>query len=208
MSPRKNSALSFVSLVASISCVWLYETANVVASPAPPKMSKAYYEQEKFETKLGAALVFYRDGKVSECEKRLRTILQATTDVARRQQIIGYLALIKYDSGDHDAAATLFAQATANRTVPIHSDVLLRYQDYLRSKGLKKQVEALDKLADKFPPAVGTCTMSKDGTLRLVLHMMTPSEYSPSSKDYLSMLGHVGPLKAGGSDRLAPPWSD
>lgn len=62
--------------------------------------------------------------------------------------------------------------------------------------------------------AIGTATMSDDGTLTLRLRAETNGMhgegvlvYPPGSKDYDAILKHVGPMKPG-EERAVLPWPD
>lgn len=194
------------------------ETTTAPTTPPPQaqsKRSKAELDQmKKWETEVGKALVLYRDGKAAEAEQALRTILKTTTSACLRQRLFGYLAEIKMASGNKDKTAeALFAQATANKKCEFHCDTLDAYATLLKSKGMKAQADQILKLRDN-QESVGSCEMDKDGNLSMNMVSLPPGpiahgffQYPTTDKDYLKMLGHVGPLKRNKS-RIILPFSE
>ena len=172
------------------------------AQKQPKKSTAAEAAQDKWDNQVGAALVLYRDGKVTEAEKALRTVLKTTTEACLRQLVLGYLAEIKVASGNKDKSAeSLFAQATANKKCRFHGDTLEAYVSLLKAKGMKAQAEQIQKLRDK-QESIGSCEMDKDGNLSASLVSLPPgpiahtfAQYKTTDKEYLQMLSHVGPLK-------------
>lgn len=181
---------------------------------AEPKKSKSEIAQEQWDTQVGKALVLYRDDNVIEAEQALRNVLETTRGECLRQRIFGYLAEIKIASGNKDKTAEiLFAQATADKTCKFHCNMLDAYVDLLKSKGMKAQAEQIQRLRDK-QESVGSCEMDKDGNLAMSLVSLPPgpiahafTQYKTTDKEYLQMLGHVGPLK-GNQGRVILPFSE